>query len=574
MALRRNIPAWGENTMSNNGFKKQIADITRRADEMRAVIFDPALDDKGLYIADISKRKALLKAAIKNSVYESAGEHAEMIVGSHSRALQMYMNRFKRLPSDELLASCHKAIENTFSLSHSSELKKGIGVLEGADMSTTEGIMMRDRMVSLILPVLLQSVTSQMVTLIPGNFNRSEMFRVKRVAGSTFGDLKKGDRIDYDYNGRYAVMDQMILAGTGDGTAKEFTFNSATSFGGVYPLKPGCVKVLYDRNIVGHDDQNGHVLGALVLGKGADAETITVTGSVDYALGKVTVTFNTAPKAGIEVHIGYDVNIERDPTLIPRIDHQMESRVLVPHESAIAGNVTLQALWGLRREFGVDADNLAMSGMRNLLAADKDRKILRDLYFYAQGVVEWEYDGNDAITQREHYETLNSALLDIDAALMTRNGVSGLVGLVGDTNAVNVFRYLPAPYFVPAPGYRSMPQPHYVGRVFGQWDLYCDPNQEAFTCLAFARGTEHGQTGYVAGDAIPALTFRHPVLGDLVTSSTMWDLAYRDLQPFDGRDYLMTLKMVPGKKVAAEAGGGGADEVVEKGEEEGGDDEN
>lgn len=60
----------------------------------------------------------------------------------------------------------------------------------------------------------------------------------------------------------------------------------------------------------------------------------------------------------------------------------------------------------------------------------------------------------------------------------------------------------------------------------------------------YARGQEHGQTGYVAGDAIPALTFRHAVLGDLITNSTMWDLAYRDLQPFDGRDYLMKLKMV------------------------------
>ena len=45
---------------------------------------------------------------------------------------------------------------------------------------------------------------------------------------------------------------------------------------------------------------------------------------------------------------------------------------------------------------------------------------------------------------------------------------------------------------------------------------------------------------------MPALTFRHAILGDLITSSTMWDLAYRDLQPFDGRDYLMKLKMVSG----------------------------
>ena len=113
-----------------------------------------------------------------------------------------------------------------------------------------------------------------------------------------------------------------------------------------------------------------------------------------------------------------------------------------------------------------------------------------------------------------------------------------------------MFRYLPAPYFTPAPGYVSVPQPHYVGRVFGMWDLYCDPQQpasESFNCMCYAKGPDHGQTAYVAGDAVPALTFRHPVMGDLVNRATMWDLAYRDMQPFDGNRYLGTLKMTAGE---------------------------
>jgi len=170
-----------------------------------------------------------------------------------------------------------------------------------------------------------------------------------------------------------------------------------------------------------------------------------------------------------------------------------------------------------------------------------------------QRVVEWCYeyiapDAGPGITLREHYETLNAALLEMDTKLRLANGVSGLVGIVGGSGAVNIFRYLPSPYFVPAPGYVSVPQPHYVGRVFGMWDLYCDPQQpaeESFNCMCYAKGPDHGQTAYVAGDAVPALTFRHPVMGDLVNRATMWDLAYRDMQPFDGNKYLGTLKMVP-----------------------------
>jgi len=532
--------------MSKNldGYKQQVTNIVTRAHQMRAAPLDPILDDSGKFISDSKARAERLKGAVSNSVYESTGESAPMILGAHSRALQAFCQQYGRLPGDELLASAHQAIENAMIVGKAGN---GLpGVFESADMSTTEGIMMRDRMVSLILPVLLQSVTAQMTTLIPGQFNRSEMFRVHRVAGSTFGDLQAGDRIDFRYNGRYAVMDQMSAPYIGDASRKQFVFDSATDGGKLMPIKPGSVKILHDRNMVAHDDNNGHILGVFAL----DGATINVSGSVDYASGKVTADFTVAPAAGIEVHIGYDVDIEKDYKLIPKIDHQMESRVLVPHESAITGSVTLQALWGLRREFGLDADNLAMSGMRNLLAADKDRKILRDMYFFARDVVEWNRTPNENLTLREHYESLNSALLELDSALMKRNGISGLVGLVGDNFAVNVFRYLPAPFFQAAPGYRSVPQPHYVGRVFGQFDLYCDPNHEEYPCLAFARGSEHGQTGYVCGDAVPALTFRHAVLGDLITSSTMWDLAYRDLQPFDGRDYLMKLKMVSGSNAA------------------------
>ena len=135
--------------------------------------------------------------------------------------------------------------------------------------------------------------------------------------------------------------------------------------------------------------------------------------------------------------------------------------------------------------------------------------------------------------------------MEIDTRLTQRTGVVGLTGIVGDTQSVNIFRYLPSPFFTPAPGYRPSPQPHYVGKIFGQYDLYCNPSQEPYTSLCYAKGPEHGQTGFVAGDAVPAITVRHPVLTDLMSRSTLWELSYRNLQPFDGREYLTTLKMVP-----------------------------
>ena len=525
--------------MSNlQTFQEQVAARARRAAEMKQTLVEPFRDGAGFILpktkVEAEKRDQILESAIRNSAY-GLSKSGGMIAAVHARALQGYEQVHGHLPSDDLLASCHKAVENAMLLG-SGKANAG-GVYENADMSTTEGIMMRDRLISLVLPVHLQAITSNMVTYIPGEFNQSEFFRVFRVAGSTFGSLIKGDRILYNYDGLYSVMDQRAGLGSGDGTTVKFSFDSKSLHNVVYPFKPKRTRIWVDHKMVAEDNGSGAIVGSYTQ----DGASVLVSGTVDYALGKVEAQFTVAPADGMELHVGFDVNIESNPELIPRVDHQMFSHVLYPHESAIAGDATIQAVWALRRELGQDIDNLTMQGLRNLLAADKDRKNLHDMLFHAREQVEWCFVGSPELTLKQHYESLNAALLEVDTKLIKGNGVAGLTGIVGGTEVVNTFRYLPDPLFVAAPGYRSVAQPHYVGTVFGQWALYCNPQMDARTALCFGRGPDHGQTAFVAGDAVPALTFRHPVLGDLVQRATMWDLAYRDMQPFDGEKYLCKL---------------------------------
>ncbi len=69
---------------------------------------------------------------------------------------------------------------------------------------------------------------------------------------------------------------------------------------------------------------------------------------VDYATGTVNAaTFSSAPPPGLKSMAGYDVDIETDPTLYSLIDYTMESRVVYPHEAAIASNVTDSGSMGL-----------------------------------------------------------------------------------------------------------------------------------------------------------------------------------------------------------------------------------
>jgi len=527
-------------------YKERLMLITENAAHMKGALLAPVIDENtGGFISDARARCERLESATKGSIFEGLGKGAATAQATASNALRAYCVQHGRMPSDELLASAYQAMENVIGLStRDSRINFGGMVLEAANFSTTEGIIMRDRMIALILPVMLASVTGNIVSYVPGSFNQSEIFKIWKVAASTFGDLTVGDKIDYSFSGQYSSMDQRFLVGTGDGSdtgsANEFDLNATSKWGAVRPFKKKSIKIIHDRNIVAVDDGVNALHGTFVV----SGTTITVTGTVNYTNGVVHPVFSIAPANGIEIHIGVDIDIEKDPTFIPAVNHEMDSRTIYPHESAISAATTLQALWGLRREYNLNADSMAMLAMRNLLSADKDRKHLRDMYFYMKGQRSWNMHVPDEMYFQEHYETIRQTLLEIDSVLMAQNGKSGLVGIVADSKSAIMFRSMKEPFFVPASGYSRIPQPHYVGRLFGMWDLYEDPQRGTnYSCLCYAKGKNIGEAGYVAGDAIPAMAFKHSIQGDLKYENTLWELAYRDLQPFDGRDYFMELSI-------------------------------
>jgi hypothetical protein len=526
-------------------YQDRINDINIRAGQIKKALFFPVIDDTtGRFIGDKETRCERIQGAISGTVFEQAGENSVMIAETASNAIRTYCNTYGEMPRDEVLASTHKAIENAFAVTSKTGKSDISGmVLEAAEMSTTEGIILRDRLAALIMPYTLNMITSRFVNMIPGDFNKSEIFKVYQVAGSTFGGLTKGDVIDQTFNSQYTSMDQRVLTGTGDGTdtgsSNEFRLTAATAFGKAMPFKKGYVKVYHDYDLVA-TDETGTLIGSFTNASGT---AVTVTGTIDYATGVVDPLFSVAPANGIKIHVGVDIDIEKDPTLIPLINHTMDSKVLRPHESAISAGVTLQSLWTAQREYGFSLDSQAMVGMRNLISADKDRKILNDMRFFAKGehTLTLTENANDI---GFYYKAAREALLYIDSVLRTRTKVGAFTSIVGDKKSVNKFIAMGPEFIQLAPGYVFQSQPHYVGRIMGMYDLYCNPNYATdYKCLCIATGPGVGESGYVAGDAIPPLAFKHAIQTDLNYKSTLWGLAYRDLNPFSGRDYFMTLNI-------------------------------
>ncbi len=213
-------------------FNKRVEEITVKAQHMKDHLLFPILDEStGKLISDKNVRNERLAAATPGSIFESAGKNAPAMQATAANALREYCRKMRRPPSDELLASAFQAMTNAFEVtSGNGERKIGGMVLEGAEMSTTQGVLMRDRLIGLILPVMLNSVCGNIVSFIPGTYNQSEIFKIFRKAGSTFGDITKGDRLLWNYNGQYSSMDQRHLTINGDGTktgsSDEFEFDS------------------------------------------------------------------------------------------------------------------------------------------------------------------------------------------------------------------------------------------------------------------------------------------------------------------------------------------------------------
>ena len=511
-----------------------IQDVTMRSNKMRQALIEPFSGEDGtLMLPNRAATEQTLKNSIKGSIFERTGDSALMIAGICVHALQDYEKRYKRMPSPHLLASAHKAMENVLDLSEGGAAP---GIFNGIKMNSTADIQMRDRVISLILPVYLAMVTSNMATYILGGIHQAKFFRITQQAGSNFGGLKKGDIIDGSNRGLYAQMTHRAALGTSDGSTTSFIFDTKYTYSVEYPLKPKCTIVYMDRNKIGEENGEGVLFGASTV----NGVFYSVNGTVTYAEGKISVCIMPAPPANAELEIAFDVDIEKAPALLPKIVYDTHSRVLYPHYTAIK-DTTIQNIWSLCCDPSQNLDSLTMQLLHTNIVADKDHKHLYDMYHFCpeEGVICKSKSKHTLLT--ESYEIIK-ALSEVDNKLMVATGVAGLSGIIAGPQACNLFRYLPSNNLENAPDYRFTSQPHFVGKLFGSIDLYCDPHApDACSCLCYAKGEGYGQAAYITGSAIPSLALNHSITEGLEKRTIMGELAYHDMQPFDGTQYLCKL---------------------------------
>ncbi len=536
-------------------FNARVADISESSHRMKLLAVESQFDAQtGAFLTDDAARYGALQAAVSQEpMFESVSEeHAISIVTAMQSAVREHEKTYGELPRDEVFASAYSTMKNMMMLEgRSSEGSVGEMMLEsiGESLSTSEGVEIRARMVGLVMPVLLNTATLDAVTLIPAGANEAEIFKIYRRAGTSFADFKKGDIINASTVGQYSSMKQryaFVEAQQPDAAMASHVFKTETDLANTaieIPFKKGSVSVWMNRKRICRDlgSNNGIMTGVFTDAEGV---SYTVNATVDYTAGIVTVTPTAVLPAGVELHAEFEVDIESKPELIPTIDHDMDSVLLRPSQNAIAADATIQAMFTMQREFGADLKSMQMGHMRNVLSAEKSVRHLRDMDFVCTREETFNLYVPEGEDWKLHREKLREVLLGISRKILAATEVVGLTGLYAGTNASNMLKALGAPHFISPANYVQTNDIHYAGKLFNLWKVFEAPVViGADEILCYGRGASHSEAGYVAGDAIAATMYNHPIGATLRARNTLYELAYGEVHPYGGENFFYRLKL-------------------------------
>lgn len=526
-------------------YLNQQANIAQAANAMRAVLIDSQFGAGKAFISeDAARQSAIEQAAQNDPLYASMGQHGGEIAKIHAKAIADHVNAGGEYPDDMLLASVRQQLENLWS----TQKPQGSSLLLASvsnHVNNSAGVPTIVTTAQLTLPVALATITNDFVTYIPGKrSNEIEIFELETVAGSTLGDMTKGDVITaLSMGGQYSDMDHFYDFPTAaDGTATSYTFTPKTDTPAQrdLPIRTGSAIVYINKVLAATDQKDGKIYGSIEQGE----DTITVTGTVNYDTGAVTVNTSAPLAEGVEMMVEFFLNIEEDPTLIPEITHKPSSFKIQPAERVLRGSASIQADFKMLTELGVNARSQRLTSMRDYLSAETAishiKKIARlciEETTFSAAIPEGSND-----TWKDRFEYIRSVLVKISDSLLDATDEQGLRGIYCGRGLSSFFKMLPADCFKPAPNYRQTNRPHFVGIAFGMVRIYEVPqklpNLGEYEGIGYAKADRLSRAPMYVGSVIPTTLYDSEVDSALKKKDTLWTLDFASLNPKHGQKFL------------------------------------
>ncbi|WP_070964994.1 hypothetical protein [Vibrio sonorensis] len=537
--------------MSIDSYNRQLQQQREYANAMRQTLIRSQFDDCSNYIADPEMRNASIAEAVAaDPIYASMGEHGLTTAMIHIQAINEFSEKNDgRLPSDMLLASARQELENLYVDSGVSTNKDMMLAAVQAGTTTSQGIPTVVTTAQVALPRLLASQTLDVVTYISGKrTSELEYFEIETVAGSDFGDYKKGDLIGALDGGQYSNMVQhFAFPDKANGTVTTFSFDSAldTPAKKMLPIAKGSVVLYINKDRVGVEAEAGKLYGTYVQG----GTPLTVTATIDHKSGKVVVETSGAPLvAGTILELEIQIDIEAEPNLIPEIAQQVTSFKINPALRILRSSQSLQSLWKMRSDLNVDARALNLTTLRDHLAAQDDLHVIKNLSWLAkrEAIINCAPKAGSNDNTMEGFELVRTQLTAVSDDMMSISQESGLVGLYCTREASAFFKNTPS--FKQATGYQQLNSIHFVGIAFNRYKIYEVPQDipelAPGEALGYGKSNVEGRAPWLKGDIEPPMQIDHQISQGLVKSDTTAARGYNTINPKHGQNLIYKLKFI------------------------------
>lgn len=544
---------------NNKEFRKRIAEISNSARLVTRYCSDAQFDQNG-FIQDPELRVAsMMEAAKQDPIFEGVSPDVQRsVLSAWGAAIADYSNTHKRAPRPEVLAAAHQTLENCLILeSNQAGGKKSTTdfMLESINtevMSSQDGIIRQPIFLAMILPVALGAQTGDACTFIPVPRDKSKIYEIINVAGTTFGDFTQGDQLDMQSVGQYAQMRRnYVLAAKGDGATTSFSFKTSDfEHGKEIPIRKGRSVLYINNEATDVDTSTSGNTGKIIYDfANADGQQNVLTGVIDYAKGQIDLTFSQPLDSGVELEAEVEINIEQAPEYIPVINQEMREWTVYPSQYALAAEHSVMAAYDAQREFGIDLDSLQYRTLKDYLSHEQDMLRLRTMIRRCKYTDTYDV----AIPQDTNLDVwtmmFKGKVQQVFRDIAERTRTTGSVGMFAGADAAGFIKMLPPNLFTAAENYTQVPYVHFIGTLFNGIKVFEIPSGvcTAFTnsgiefhsydILCYCRDENPGKAGFITGDAVPVIPFKHPTTPALVDRTTLWGSSINRIHPRNGQDY-------------------------------------
>ncbi len=250
--------------------------------------------------------------------------------------------------------------------------------------------------------------------------------RVKAVTGG--GNLSAGQTIvsvygDYVTPQGYTNAEVSEVIGTGNGTATTFTGTLSYK-----PVRPGTV-VVQAGSVVGQDfNYDGNILGD------------GVRGTINYTTGAVSLTFATAPAAGVQVSVTYWGNIEDLSLGVKEINYELDTKQVRAKIYAVKGLIGLFKNWQIQKRFGISAEEELAVDLVNALNAEILGELIKKMRNALPATVSWNVTPPTGTDYFLHYQTFKFFLAGAEKKLVEQAKRGIISFIIAGTKACAVIK--------------------------------------------------------------------------------------------------------------------------------------